>query len=404
VLAALHIYFFHLKQAHDAGLLTFSFIAGLPAPLARLIGRGYVSTGFFFQLSGFLLAYAYLDMAGRPKTSDAAFWKGRFLRLYPLYLVSLLLLLPAPALLPFMAKNPTPIQAAVGVSTSLTLTQSWVPGFAIWWNAPAWALSAFAAFYAIFPWFCRRISRLGPRGLLWLIAALTLLSGLPAGAYILLDPAGDAWTASSVTLGGLWLAALRFHPLSWVFQFLAGVALGRLFGLIGARSVLRRPAQSWLSPGDLLGMALIAFLALVPDIPYVILRHGLLAPFTLVLIAALAHGHGLLASVLGLRPLTRLSEASFSLFALQMPAGLWFCVATLRTSAGTSAHLVGMIVWTLGLAFAWAEWVQRPLLERLRGGPSRHVGGEFRGERDRRPLRSPVPLPIVPEPGGNTSL
>ena len=139
VFAAVHIYLFHVKQAHDAGLLTFSALSALPVPLANLMGRGYISTGFFFELSGFLLAYACLDSAGRLKQGLGEFWRRRFLRLYPLYFLSLLLLIPAPALLPFTARNPTPLEVVGGVATSLTLTQAWFPAFALWWNAPAWA-------------------------------------------------------------------------------------------------------------------------------------------------------------------------------------------------------------------------------------------------------------------------
>ena len=254
IFAALHIYFFHVKQAHDSGLLSFSAISALPAPLASLVGRGHVSTGLFFQLSGFLLAYAYLDSSGRPKTTDWTFWRGRFVRLYPLYFLSLLLLVPAPALLPFTAKHSTTAEVASGVLSSLTLTQAWFPAFALWWNAPAWALSAFAAFYAIFPAFSRWTAGLGQRGLMGLVIALTLLSWVPAGAYMLLNPADDGWTATSITLGGPWLMALRFNPLSWLPQFLAGVALGRMFGMRVDRGKIEpgRRAGLWPSAGDAL--------------------------------------------------------------------------------------------------------------------------------------------------------
>ena len=94
-------------------------------------------------------------------------------------------------------------------------------------------------------------------------------------------------------------------------------------------------------------------LAFARQVPYVPLRHGLLAPFSLVVINDLAHGRGLLARFLSWRGFGRLSEASFSLFALQMPAGVWFCVATLSSATGTTAHLVAMIAWTLGLAVVW---------------------------------------------------
>ena len=89
VVVALQIYLFHLMQAHQAGLLTFGLIDGFPAPLARLIGRGFISTGLFFQLSGLLLAYVYLDRTGRPKVADGPFWRARFIRLYPLYFLLL---------------------------------------------------------------------------------------------------------------------------------------------------------------------------------------------------------------------------------------------------------------------------------------------------------------------------
>jgi peptidoglycan/LPS O-acetylase OafA/YrhL len=366
IFAALHIYFFHLKQAHDAGLLRFSILSQLPVPLTNLIGRGYVSTGFFFELSGFLLAYAYLKPAGRPQASAMTFWKGRFVRLYPLYLLSLILLVPAPALLPFTTKNPTPLEITIGVSTSLTLTQAWLPAYALWWNAPAWALSAFAAFYVVFPWFGRLISGLNEVTLLRLTAGLAVASWLPAGAYILLDPTGDAWTATSITLGGFWLNALRFSPLSWIPQFLAGVAFGRLFGVQVDRDAGALGCRVRVSAGDVLAFGMLTFLAFAPQIPYVLLRHGLLAPFTLLLIAELARGHGLLSRVFSWRAFGRLSEASFSLFALQMPAGLWFCVAVLRSPTGTTAQFVGLVLWTFGLSVFWAEAVQRSLVERFR--------------------------------------
>jgi peptidoglycan/LPS O-acetylase OafA/YrhL len=374
IFAALHIYFFHLKQAHDAGLLRFPLLAQLPGPLANLIGRGYVSTGFFFELSGFLLAYAYLKPKGRPQVSASVFWKGRFVRLYPLYFLSLLLLVPAPALLPFTAKNPTPLETIVGVSTSLTLTQAWFPAYAIWWNAPAWALSAFAAFYAVFPWFGRLISGFSEGSLLRLVVVLATLSWLPIGAYVLSDPTGDAWSANSITLGGFWLNALRFNPLSWIAQFLAGVALGRLFGLRVDRNAIELNGRTRLSAGDLLALAVVLLLAFAPRIPYVLLRQGLLAPFTLLVIADLARGRGLLSRVFSWRVFGRLSEASFSLFALQMPAGLWFCVALLRSPIGTTAQLVGLVAWTLGLSVLWAEGLQRPLIGRLRRGQATQPG------------------------------
>ncbi|WP_422932112.1 acyltransferase family protein [Singulisphaera sp. PoT] len=368
IIAALHIYFFHLKQANDAGVLTFPLLGSLGAPAANLLGRGYVSTGFFFQLSGFLLAYAYLDASGRLKTTPREFWKGRLLRLYPLYAISLLLLIPAPALLPFTAKHPSALETLAGMATSLTLTQAWFPSLALWWNAPAWALSAFAAFYVATPLFAQVTSGLDRRGLVVVLMLLVALSWLPAGLYLLIDPYGDARSVTSITLGGPWLNALRFDPLTWLPQFLSGLVLGRLFTLRADTGEAPTRPTGRLAPslGDAVALAIVGYLSLAPSVSYVALRHGLLAPMLLVVIADLASGRGLLARILARPAFGRLSEASFSLFALQMPAGVWFCIAFLSSSRGTTAQLLGMIAWTLGVSVAWAELIQRPFIDRLR--------------------------------------
>jgi len=368
VVVALHIYFFHIMQAHRAGLLTFELLDGLPAPLARLLERGFISTGLFFQLSGLLLAYAYLNAEGRPKVSDRSFWWGRFMRLYPLYFLSLLLLVPAPALLPITAK-PASMGSLLGMAaTNLTLTQAWFPTFAIAWNAPAWALSAFAFFYVVFPSFARLIADWSRKSLQILLVGLVVLSWLPATAYLVLNPEGNGWTAISVTLGGFWLNVLRFDPLVWLPQFLSGVVLGRLIGLQvdGSESKLSDAPAGWLSVGDSVAGALVLVLAFVPDIPYVLLRHGLLVPITLAILADLARGQGLIARGLTWRGFERVSEASFGLFALQMPAGVWFAIAALRSAQGTTLQLIGMITSTFIAAILWTEAVQRPLLQQLR--------------------------------------
>ena len=55
--------------------------------LYPVIDSGYVFVGFFFLLSGYVLAYNY---AGRPTPLvKRDFWRARFARLYPVYLLSL---------------------------------------------------------------------------------------------------------------------------------------------------------------------------------------------------------------------------------------------------------------------------------------------------------------------------
>ncbi|MDR3621670.1 MAG: acyltransferase [Paludisphaera borealis] len=373
LVACLHIYIFHIMQAHRAGLMTFEILDRLPTPAARILSQGFISTGVFFQLSGFLLAYAYLRPDGRPKVSDRAFWVGRVFRLYPLYLLSLILLAPAPALLPITAKPTTPGDMAAMVATNLTLLQSWFPSYAIAWNAPAWALSAFVPLYLVFPGFSRWIAGFEAPALHRMLGVLVAASIAPACAYMIVDPYGDAWNATAITLGGFWLNVLRFDPLVWLPQFLAGVVLGRLV-------VLRtnEPAagpKSGMARGDLAAAAILGILAFGP-VPYVLLRHGLLAPLTLVVLADLAAGKGFLSRLLSGSWQDRLADAGFGLFALQMPVGLGFALAVFRGSTGTTGQLAALVLVTLAAALAWSEFVQRPLLRRLRKRSTPAIGNE----------------------------
>ena len=55
-----------------------------------------------------------------------------------------------------------------------------------------------------------------------------------------------------------------------------------------------RRARLWPLAGDAVALGILLFLAFARQVPYVPLRHGLLAPLALVAINDLAHGRGLL--------------------------------------------------------------------------------------------------------------
>ncbi len=205
-----------------------------------------------------------------------------------------------------------------------------------------------------------------------MLIALVLLSLFPAIAFLIADPEGNAWTATSVTVGGSWLSVLRFDPLVWLPQFLSGLVLGQLIRLeVDADSAaFQQTARPWFSAGDLGVAAVVLLLSCWSEVPYVLLRHGLLVPITLAILADLARGRGLVARALSWPRFERLSEASFGLFALQMPVGVWFALIALRSAEGTTAQLAALIATTLVGALLWTEAVQRPLLQRHRRSQS----------------------------------
>src|SRR3990167_9231814 len=58
------------------------------------LALGYVAMTFFFTLSGFVLAYAYVDDFKSVKISKLRFYIGRFARVWPLHVLCLGMSIP----------------------------------------------------------------------------------------------------------------------------------------------------------------------------------------------------------------------------------------------------------------------------------------------------------------------
>src|SRR3984957_18456120 len=77
--AAINIVLFHFSNPQWFGFL------------APVVNAGFASVSFFILLSGFVMAYNYDGVPRAGKRAPVRFWKARFPRLYPIYLLSLLL-------------------------------------------------------------------------------------------------------------------------------------------------------------------------------------------------------------------------------------------------------------------------------------------------------------------------
>lgn len=361
--AALHIYLFHIVQAHVAGVMRFPILDKAPDVLLAPFKHGYISTGLFFALSGFLLTYVYVDDDGRLRKSPFEFIYARLSRLYPLYLASLIALAPAALLLPFETPAAPSGNTPWGLLAVLTLSQSWHPSTALSANAPAWAMSAIIPCYAAFPWIVSMIARLSRGGIVVALGFLALLSIAPAGLYLWFNPENNAWSATPYDLGGAWLTTLRFHPLVWFPQFVAGAALGRLRLLTKSS----RPAPSnpsWFAVSDGAWIAFAVLATWADHVPYVLLRHGLLLVVDLLIIWDLSHNRGLAARLLGNPIVRRGSEAALPLFVLQLPIGAWFAIIALRGSSGDGWELAAMILVTVGLSLRIGNWMSQRRIAR----------------------------------------
>src|SRR5580693_2079507 len=77
--AAINIVLFHFSNPQWFGWF------------APVVNAGYASVSFFILLSGFVLGYNYNARARAGELSKRRFYEARFTRLYPIYLLSLIL-------------------------------------------------------------------------------------------------------------------------------------------------------------------------------------------------------------------------------------------------------------------------------------------------------------------------
>lgn len=290
--AAVNIVLFHFSNPQWFGIL------------APEVNAGYASVSFFILLSGYVLAYNYAARARRGELSTVRFWKARFTRLYPIYLLSLLM---AWRMVPQEYAAHTHHMFWLGMVLTPLLLQGWIPEIATFLNTPAWTMSAESFFYFLFPWIARwknpgRVAPIVRRLLIiWLIGLI------PGTLYILFNPDGllrvDRYSY------GPWLQTLKFTPLPHMASFVFGVALA------GLDELIPRVARVRLALG-LFGFASVfTILWQSSHVPYPIVHDGLLMPFFGCAVLGLA-GQNWLASLLGWRPLVLVGESSYCLYLL----------------------------------------------------------------------------------------
>jgi peptidoglycan/LPS O-acetylase OafA/YrhL len=349
-MAALQVLVYH-AYPHDRG----------PLWLRPLIGSGYVGVGLFFVLSGFILSYNYEDALRAGGVSWVAFWRARFARIYPVYLLGLLVAIP-----PFFLyeRGPADVVRRLGMNVvaSLFMLQSWSPRTACGVNCPGWSLSVEALFYLVFPAVALLMLRVPRRRLPGVAAIASGVALLLPLLYLALRPDGHG--ALGPMAGGPWLMRLKYHPLSRLGEFVLGMAAGSIF--------LRRepPAMErrWLEAVPIAGI--VCALAASATIPYPLMHNGLLAPLFALLVYRLAVGAGPLARILAGRIWERLGAASYAMYIFHVPTGNWLALAYrgLGYEPGAEAALLLMTAASLAVALLVFRYVEEPARKWLRKG------------------------------------
>lgn len=297
-LLALLILLFHFTPA---GLRSERFPS---LSLYPLIDIGYVFVSFFFLISGFILSYNYAHRPGPINAVD--FWVARCSRLYPVYLLTMLISIP---MLHAEWHAHTHADFWTGAIATPLLLQGFFPHLATFWNTVSWTLSCEVVLYLAFPYLLRLRWPQHTTALALLTAALWLLGLVPHMMYLLTNPDHLPHPANRYD-DGLWLNTLKYTPVAYLCTFLAGLTLGRL------QDAAQLTERARVALG-LAGFAL-AWLAayhVVPHLPYILVHGGLLTPVWALLIVGLS-GPSWLASVLSWRPLVAVGSATYALYLL----------------------------------------------------------------------------------------
>jgi peptidoglycan/LPS O-acetylase OafA/YrhL len=285
-------------------IVLFHFTPPYLGPLRPVVENGFVFVNVFFLISGFVLTYNYADRAATLVKRD--FWMARFSRLYPVYLLVLLI---SVKMLQMEWQARSHGQFWAGLLLSPLLLQGLSPALATFWNTVAWTLSCEVAFYAVFPWLIRVRWPQGASRLILLLAGLWILNMLPAVVYLLTNPDHLTEPVTRYTSTTL-IRFLKYTPLPYAATFLAGVTMARLQHVVRV-SERRRMAIGFAA---LVGLGLF-FAFASPHVPYLIKHGGLLMPLFAALIFGLS-GTNPIASVFAWRPLLLIGESSYCLYLL----------------------------------------------------------------------------------------
>ncbi len=344
-IAALTVVFFHYGQTVFPANISFLF---------ENVTAGPIAVGYFYVLSGFIMAVAYYqpDQSKQHNINKKKYWIARFARIYPVYLLALLLMAAA--------KYKTLAENGEALALQLSLLQSWIPGYPITLNTPGWSLSVEAFFYLCFPFLLMWVYKHGVKSLiifcvgLWLATQIILLVQLNSAAY-----------APKTHLHDF----IYYNPVMHLSSFIAGLLVGILLkhspdkkfaknsGLWLAVSFAVIFLMIWARPHleTILGLKLA-------------LTNGLLAPAFLLFILYLAQSKNIVTQIFKHKWLILLGEASYSLYILQKPIhGLYDKIIVPRIHLSETLHfyifLAGLIIISI-LSYKYFETPMRKLIRR----------------------------------------
>lgn len=270
------------------------------------------AVSFFFVLSGFILYYVYPRLDSKLKIIQ--FWRARFARIWPGYLISFLI---GYWLLSYYIDGLT-------LAAFITMTQAWFPMSAYYfsYNAVSWSISTEFFFYLAFPFILYKWEKT------WLIklglsATLIIVLAIIANTLQLPIYGGpDSPDGFRATQHGL----LYINPLARIFEFIFGVFIATIWKKRQKLASQNAYIATLLEIGVLILCAISLYYSsywaewssvplLEPSISQWSLHSGSVFVFGL-LVFTMAQGRGIISRILSHPFPVLLGEISFSVYLL----------------------------------------------------------------------------------------
>ncbi|WP_288243922.1 acyltransferase [uncultured Chryseobacterium sp.] len=304
--------------------------------IADIFLRANVGVSYFFILSGFIMIIAYHR---KEKIGYRDFYRNRVARIYPLYVVGLLLYFV------------TRYYDFSFYKTFLYLSgvQSWIPGKALILNFPGWSISVEFLFYLLFPWLYNYLYSKGNKSI-WVIAVLIWIgtqafSNLYTNSLSYKGPHTDSHEF------------IHYFPLWHINEFL----IGNLAGLLFVRN--RREKNHDLAIA-LLFIGILLSLIFIP----LNFHNGLMAVFFVPVIYLISCNNGVISKVFSLKPLEFLGEISYAIYIIHIPV-LYIVRSFLWDYFQVSESNVIFWIYILVLMFVSAvfyQFVEKPMRDYLK--------------------------------------
>lgn len=316
-----------------------------------LFRQSNIGVSYFFTLSGFVMIIAY---GGKSIINMVDYYKNRIARIYPVYLLAILMLL-AYLLLFRSAINYS------GLVLNLFAVQAWIPGKALSFNAPGWSLSVEFLFYLVFPFLFNYLytkTSLKTIGLFivifWSISQLLFHLSFKLDLY-------HPYPSKSHDL-------ILYFPLFHLNEFLIGNLAGLIFLDISKKN---KRNLDW---PVLITLFLITLALKYKGWLNINYHNGALSILFMVFILSLSINNGILTSIASHRFFVFLGEISYGIYIFQIPVFMWMgkVLKHVQIYNLELKFFISLIILILISAMSYI-FIETPLRDKIKTLNLRHI-------------------------------